>query len=331
MKFTIQDCALLAALALSTACKSTGTFQGKLVDANTGAPRANERVIARATGGNDMTCQTRDATTGADGSFTLIETCADLTYALEAADRTLALDAPVSFQGGVPSAGSQDVKVWRAPRGDGVFVIADDKITEITKAADVYWEPVFPDPTKTDTYEKALYASSLPDPLIKVPAGGFLAISGSENLDTLKIHPLIAHAAGVQFPHPEKAEKGAMATVSGASWVGLTFRNDKVSSTADIEHMDAKIDASKVKELKGDTWATRIIPAEAMANGHYAILADGDSRMYLLAVGDGPVGVPGGLLQEGSATITPGGPGDLNKPGAMEKVLKGPKGKRAGK
>lgn len=322
MKLTVLSCGLLAALSLTAACASKGNFQGKLVDATTGAPRANERVLAKATGGTDTACLSLEATTDAQGAFTINETCAELTYQLETADKTLSLDAPVSFTGGTPAAGSQDVKVWRAPRAEGVYLIADDKITELTKAADVFWEPVFPDPAKPDAYEKALYASTLPDPMTKVPAGGFLAISGADNLANLKVMPLIEHGPGVEFPHPES---GRSATVSGASWVGLTFKADKITTTADVEHVDAKLDASKVKELKGETWATRIMPADAFAIGQYAILADGDSRMYMVAVGDGPPRPPGSILQEGTGAITPGGPENLMKKGelnAAEKEMK---------
>ena len=142
MKLTVLSCGMLAALSLTAACASKGNFQGKLVDATTGAPRANERVLAKATGGSDTACLSLEATTDAQGAFTINETCAELTYQLETADKTLSLDAPVSFTGGTPAAGSQDVKVWRAPRAEGVYLIADDKITALTKAADVFWEPV---------------------------------------------------------------------------------------------------------------------------------------------------------------------------------------------
>lgn len=327
MKHTIHRGGLFAVLALTAACTPTGAFQGRLLDAATGAPRANERVVAKATS-DDLTCQTKEATSGADGAFTITETCANNTYNLEPADKTLALDAPVSFDGGAQPASAVDVKVWRAPRGDGVYLIADDKITELTKAADVFWEPVFPDPTKTDTFEKALYASTLPDPMTRVPKGGYLAISGADNLANLKVLPLIEHAGALGFPHPES---GRLATVTGASWVGLKFKADTVASTADLERIEAKIDSSKVVELKGETWATRLYPADAAAIAPYAIFAEGDSRMYIVGFGDGPPIPAGGIMQPGTAEITPA-PAEMPKKGELKGAEK-PEGKakRGGK
>ena len=73
---------LLAAVGVG--CMPTGSYQGKLVDAMTGDVLPDVRLLAKSMPvSRDMTCQTFDALTSADGSFTVQGLCGSDTYLLE--------------------------------------------------------------------------------------------------------------------------------------------------------------------------------------------------------------------------------------------------------
>ena len=72
---------LLALLGIG--CVPTGAYQGKLVDAMTGEALPDVRLLAKSSPvSGDMTCQTFDAMTAADGSFSVQGLCANDTYTL---------------------------------------------------------------------------------------------------------------------------------------------------------------------------------------------------------------------------------------------------------
>ena len=127
------------------ACSSTGTFTGRLIDPITSQPRANTKVMAKAKSGGDAMCQSFDAVTAADGTFTFPATCPEHTYAVTSLDETLILQGDLKFDGGVVVEGTREVQAWRANKADGVYIVAGDAVTEVRKSSDVYWEPVFPD------------------------------------------------------------------------------------------------------------------------------------------------------------------------------------------
>lgn len=271
-------------LVLLGACSPSGSFQGKLLDPVTNQPRAEVRLVAKATSGGDVTCQSREATTGADGSFTITQTCADHSYVLTSGDETLILDGDLKITGGEPAASAREIFAWRAPKGDGVYVVVGDTITEVRKSADVYWEPVFPDASDPKTYEKARYASEVPKVVPRVPDGGHLAIAGEDNVKDLYLRPLIAAEGGIKFPRPDK-DPGSSYTISDASWVGLNFKTKTISGPADLEKVEPVADANKVKDLKGKGWSTRMIAADALPPGRYAVLSEFSSRMYIVDLG----------------------------------------------
>lgn len=281
-----RSISLSAVLGLSVlaACAAPGAFQGKLVDPVSGSPRAEVRVVAKAVSGGDVTCQSREATTGADGTFTIEDTCAEHSYVLQSGDDTLILQGDLKVEGGKPAEAARELQAWRAPKGDGVYVVNGDTITEVKKSADIYWEPLFPDPKNVDVYEKIRYPSVVPNSVPNVGAGAQLAIAGEDNVADLKIVPLILAQGKVNFPHLEKGD-GTVATISDASWVGVRFKSTTMKSLADIEKVDAALDASKVHELKGKGWVTHMISSDALPAGRYAILSDAGSRMFIVDFG----------------------------------------------
>lgn len=271
----------LFALLLLSACAPAGSLSGKLTDPQ-GQPRANERLVAKATSGGDLTCQSREVTTGPDGAFSFTETCADHEYKIVAGDKSLALEGDLKFKGGEKIEAPREIKAWRTPKGDGVYVVANDQITEVRKASDTYWEPVFKVAGVVDNYEKARYPETMPKTIIGVPANGWLAIAGKDNVSVLKVLPLIPHNGPVTFPH---LENGTTATITDAQWIGIQFKSDKVNSVADTERVEPAPDATKVKDLGGDEWSTRLIQGDALPPGKYAVLSEAGSRLYLVEFG----------------------------------------------
>lgn len=288
--------------ALLAACTSTGSFTGRLIDPVTNQPRPNTKVMAKAKSGGDPMCQSFDATTGADGTFTFPATCAEHTYSLASFDETLILQGDLKFDGGVVVEGTRDVQAWRANKAEGVYIVSGDTVTEVRKSSDVYWEPVFPDPKDPKTYDKARYAAVMPNSVPNVPKGAQLVISGEDNLKELVVVPMVHATSDVTFPH---LESGNTYTLSDAWFLGVSFKAKKISGPADVEKVEAQTDAAKVHDLTGKGWAVRIIESEALPAGRYGIAGPDSSRMYIVDVG-GDAPAPGAAPAE-AAPAAPAG------------------------
>lgn len=264
------------------ACTSTGTFTGRLIDPITNQPRANAKVVAKATSGGDPSCQSFEATTGADGTFTYPATCGEHAYTLTSTDAELILQGDLKFDGGVPVEGVREVQGWRANKTEGVYAVVGDTVTELRKSSDVYWEPVFPDPKDPKTYEKARYAAMMPNNVPSVPKGGQLVISGEDNLKELALVPLEHITSEVTFPH---LESGNSYTLTDAWFLGVKFKAKKISGAGDVEKVALQQDAAKVHDLNGKSWAVRVIEAEAVPPGRYGVVGPESSRMYIVEIG----------------------------------------------
>lgn len=271
--------------ALLGACASTGTFNGRLIDPITNQPRANAKVVAKATSGGDPSCQSFEATTGADGTFNYPATCAEHSYTLTSPDATLILQGDLKFDGGVPVEGVRDVQGWRANKAEGVYAVSGDTVTELRKSSDVYWEPVFPDPKDPKTYDKARYAAMMPSTVPSVPKGGQLVISGQDNLKDLVLVPLEHVTSEVTFPHHES---GNTYTLTDAWFLGVKFKAKKITGVGDVEKVEIQQDAAKVHDLSGKSWAVRVIEAEAVPAGRYGVVGPESSRMYIVDFGGEP-------------------------------------------
>lgn len=276
------------AVALS-ACSSTGTFTGRLIDPITGQPRGDTKVMAKAKSGGDAMCQSFDAVTAADGTFTFPATCADHTYMVTSLDETLILQGDLKFDGGVVVEGTREVQAWRANKAEGVYIVSGNTVTELRKSSDVYWEPVFPDAKDPKNYEKVRYAAVMPSNVPNVPAGAQLVISGEDNLKELALIPLVHNVTDVTFPH---LESGNVYTLTDAWFVGAKFTAKKISGPGDVERVEVTPDAAKVHELSGKSWAVRILESDAAAPGRYAVVGPEASRMYIVDLG-GDAPAPG--------------------------------------
>jgi len=261
-----------APLAIVTlvACNPGGSFDGRLVDAMTSKPRSDIRVLAKAESPSDMTCQVREATTDATGTFHIDNTCPDTTYDLVLGDDTLRLaDAP-KLTGGQKATGTVDLSVWRAPAGTGIFKLKDDTLTAVRTFSDVGEETVL------GTAEKVRYPTKKPlSGLANIDGGSWLVIGGKNAIDRYRFLPLEPDTGVRNF------ENGV--TIEDHVYIGVKFTSD-----TEFTRTDATLDESKIKNVTAGDRMVRYIASEALLTGRYAVLGDDDKRTFVIDFGDIP-------------------------------------------
>jgi hypothetical protein len=261
----VRAALLLAPLA---ACNPGGTHQGTLVDGIAGTPREGVRVIARSADAADLTCQVREGTTDASGTFTLENTCAGATYTLAAADDTLLLDGPLDIKGGEQPAAPASYTAWRAPtKGAGVYRLEDDALVPLKLFADVHTETVL------ESDVKVRYPTLKPVKVSSLDEGDWLVLVGKDNVDRLKLHPLVSDGAVRSF-------EGDV-TIDNHVYIGVKFDSD-----TEYELVDAQLDADKVRNVSVGDHVVRFISKDAVPEGRYALLGDADKKTYVFDFGE---------------------------------------------
>lgn len=292
--------ALVLAVGLLTACSAGGTYQGRLTDGKTGQPRADVKLYAKATEGVDMTCQVLQTTSGADGSFKFDKTCADHQYKISTDDKTMALEGDRAFAGGDANPDTHDFKVWRAPSGMGVSIIKDDALSAVSTGSDIDKVGVIGSDMVIE------FPSVIPKKPAQVPAGADLVIAGDALIGSMKFRLLVTHSGTIRFPKEDKS----YTDLTDAVLVGVRISVPALKGPADVEKVDATVDASKFHDLKVDDLSVRFIPSEAVAPGVYALYGDGDRRMMILEFGgaaEAPAAPAEGAAAEGGAEAAPAG------------------------
>lgn len=255
----------IVALAL-TACAAGGSYSGTVVDAMSGQPRADVRVIAKAEGTTDMTCMAKESAADANGNFTLANLCDGNTYNLSLSDEQLLIQDAAPLDGG---AAVSDVKLqtWRAPSGAGIYILKDDQLSMVRTFTDVKYE------TKIDDdATKVAYPYMKPTRLsYTVEPGSWFVISGKANVDRLEFHPLIPDTGKRTFKD---------GSIEDHIWVGTRFKSD-----TEWETVEAKPDASKVKMVTSGDRIVHYIPSDALPEGRYAIFGEKDQRMFIVDFG----------------------------------------------
>jgi len=244
-------------------CVPAGSYQGKLVDAITGDPLPDIRLLAKSDPmSSDMTCQTFDALSGADGSFTIQGLCAADTYKLQAGLDSQLLEGIVAIEGGVQATEVVTTKVWRAP-GAGVYILIDDKWDKLSTASDVESKNLL------DSEEKAFYPAKLPLVFSKVEPGQYLMLSGDRNIDKLGYYPLIEseeRTFGTK-DEPDKDEPW--------SYIGIEFTSD-----TEFQRKTATPEAAKQLEIEQGDAHVVYLPHDALPAGQYALWEQDGRRMY---------------------------------------------------
>lgn len=249
-------------------CTSTGSFQGKLVNAMSGDPVAEVRLLAKAPDSPDLTCQVKEANTAVDGTFLFDGLCADTNYVVTSTDKTLVLVGVSQVAGGVKATTTEEVKAWRAPTGNGVFLLAMDKLKPLKTVADVgssyLWE----------SEETVRYPKTLPKKVTRIMDDQYLVLSGARAIEKMKFHPLIKSGER-KFGNKKEPEP------SVPWWyIGMRFQSD-----TEYERITAEPDKDKQIEVQeGDTHVV-YLPSDALPPAHYVLLADMDRRTYMVTFG----------------------------------------------
>lgn len=259
---------LLPLLSLTVACSSAGSFEGKLVDGMTGQPRADLVVLGKAPDSTDLACQIVEGKTDANGAFTFPKTCKGASYTIEVKDKTLLLaDAP-KVEGGVKSTGPVEIKAWRAPAGDGISTLKDDKLGNVASRS-----VLKRDEKVKGTQMVALFTKEKFKTPSTIEDGGYLVISGKDLNGKLKIEPIVPAPGVVTFDSGN--------TLENHVFVGLRFAADGMSA----EPVAAQLDAAAVKTLTVGETVVRYIPTSALPNGQYALYAEGDKEALVVQLG----------------------------------------------
>jgi hypothetical protein len=253
--------AILALLCIG--CVPAGSYQGKLVDAISGEPLPNVRLLAKSNPvSGDMTCQTFDALSGPDGSFSIQGLCASDTYELRPGLEFMLLEGVGLIDGSVQAADAPTIQVWRAP-GAGVYILDDAKMDKQSTAVDVETKNIL------DSEEKVFYPSKLPVAFSKLEAGQYLMISGDRNIEKLAFYPIIESGERTfgTKAEPDKDEPW--------SYIGIEFASD-----TEFERKVVAPDAAKVKEVRQGDRHVVYIPHDALLPGQYALWEEGGRRTY---------------------------------------------------
>lgn len=248
------------------ACSVGGTLSGTLTDAVNGKPRTDVRVIAKAEGDADLTCQLQEAQVDANGAFTLPKLCSGVSYRVSLSDEGLLLaDAPL-VDGSAPTT-VLSLQAWRAPKGKGLFILTDDKLDDVRTFTEIKQEVSVNDPNLKITYPymKPTKLSYVVEP------GSFLVVSGKSNVETHQYLPLIAD------PGKRTFQAGS---IENHAWAGARF-----TSETEWEPVTATLDSSKVKQVETGERIVQYIAHDALPEGRYAIFGEGDTRMFIVDFG----------------------------------------------
>jgi len=228
---------------------------GSMTNGLTNEPVEGMRIVARAVGeGATLSCLASEAITGPDGGFVFEGLCAGVGYDIADADGQMWFG---DFKG-VPTTGVDgivEIKAWRAPEGNGVYRLGDE-LMPLRRAAEVGAETV--------ADQSAVYPKTIPGKLSRIAPGEHLVLTGM-SVDSLQISQL------VESP------------VKEWWYLGVSF-----TSSEAFEPVPMTMDTSMMVEKRVDDRAVRYIPAEALPEGRYAMMADGDKRMFLFDVGPAP-------------------------------------------
>lgn len=258
----------LAVLA-GTGCTPAGSFQGKLVNAMSGEPIPDIRLLAKSEDTSDLTCQVFEATTGSDGTFSLDGLCGGTTYTIRPTEATLLLEGVSEVPGGQPATGVQEVKAWVAPAGSGVYLLEEGELRSLSTKADVGSAYIWESDEETVRYPK-----TLPKKIPHVGKDDHLVLAGSRAIKKMKFHPLVKSDER-KFGSREEPEE------SEPWWyIGVKFESD-----TEYERITVRPDKAKVLDVKVDDAHVQYLPTDALPPGHYALLADMDRRTYLVTFG----------------------------------------------
>ena len=280
-----------AAALLSMAVGCNVTVEGKVVDGMTGEPVAGRtadmapdkglRLLMKAITTDEKgkvsdnaaagaMCMIKESMVGEDGTFSVPDVCASASdYSIELSDKTLFLAETDSIPMGYDGAAPLELKVWRAPKGTGVFELKGSDLARVGSATDIRTDFIF------KSEEKVMSPKEFKTiPVIE--AGEYLVLSGKAT--EYQVIPLI---------NSDKRRLGKAANVSRewvdqAPWayLGVEFASDTKFERKTAGFDDAKV----IKKAKGKR-AASFVAHDAVAAGRYVIMPEGGKRGWIVDFG----------------------------------------------
>ena len=269
---------VVAGVVTAMAGCSSVTVQGRVVDGLTGEPIAGPyRIKARATTqGTALTCQFFDAPVAEDGTFELAEMCTGTAYALETdRDDLWLVEIDTVPEGGFGQ--PTDLTAWRVPKGSGVYELSSaGQLTMLRTASDVEQDAIF----GTDQIVKL--PKTLPEQVDLIGEGEYLVLVGKATIDDMKLVPMLPSG-------PRKFGEAAAPYTRPKPWwyMGTRFTDDTT-----FERVEAQIDSGKVVDKSKADRQGRFVAGSALPPGRYALLKEGDKRMFVLDFGAAPPPLP---------------------------------------
>ncbi|MDG1483852.1 MAG: hypothetical protein P8R54_29950 [Myxococcota bacterium] len=260
----------LIATAVLAGCSSSGTYQGQLEPQLGAALPDDLRIVARAEAGTtDMTCLSFESAMDAAGAFRLDGLCEGITYTLGLTDKGLLIEGNHKIQGASEEIPPTLMRIWPSSAGNGVAMLTDGVLKSISTYTDVKRLELL------ETQEAVLYPRHKPNGSMLVEDGAHLVLTGQATVERLVFQPLVEETVERSF-HDSY-------TLGPHFYVGLKF-----SSDTEVERLEATIDAAKVTDVTGGSTVVRYIAHDALPPGHYALMGEGDTRMYTITFGPQP-------------------------------------------
>ena len=260
----------LALTALLSACSTSGSYTGQLVAQLGSNLPEGLRIVAQADDStSDLTCQTFEATPDASGAFVLTGLCADTSYTLSLTEKNLLIEGSHTIQGTTEEVLSTLLKVWPASAGNGVAMFTEGKLKAVSTYTNVKKLQLL------ESEEDVLYPRHKPNSSVLMAEGAHLVLTGQNTVSKLVFQPLIEEKVERNF-HDEY-------TLGPHFYVGLRFTTD-----TEVERVEAALDAGKVINVLGADMPVRYIAHDALPPGHYALMGEGDERMYTITFGPQP-------------------------------------------
>lgn len=239
-----------------------------------------------------LTCLQFSEDIQTDGSFTM-SLCLDKTsYTLETTDSYLFMGETDVLEQGY-AGGQTDIKVWRAPKGSGVWELTGEEMTNLRRVSgNLRMVAEFvPDTNEEDalvytTTWSQCAADTAPEDCEGSSIGAviepneYLVITGASAIEELKLWPLISDFNPRDLgPDKDRMIKGIVAMY----WLGVKWNDDE---KIDFE----RIAPTEVKSLPGEVVAKRghavkYIKGSDLPEGRWALGRDKKDRFVVLDFG----------------------------------------------